>query len=123
MADAYYFGCDGPPGHFFHTPARHQTYNVPRWMERLDGVLPPRDDREAQGPATLTYMHGWTAIAWWDRSVDKRGACNSVVWLRGELSWDEALAAARRAFPWVFARLGYEVTLAGAPPAAERHHG
>lgn len=88
------------------------------WMESLDGKLPPRGERQEEGVAAVHFIHGWTAVAWWDRSGDTRMGSNSVVWMRGIHDAVSVLQAARERLPWLFARLSYEVRLA-APAGGE----
>jgi hypothetical protein len=51
----------------------------------------------------------WTALAFWDRSVDDRYGSNSVFILRGALSFEEAVTLAREQFPEVWARFSFTV--------------
>ena len=116
-----YFGCVEGVGHFLHA-RKLQTLRWGgriEWMRRLDGLLPPQDCLEIEGEARLHVMHGWTVIAFWDRSIDSRGKSNSVFFVPGVRSWEYALSAARDAFPSVFARFTFEVRLKGAHLAEE----
>jgi hypothetical protein len=104
-----YFGCIDRPGHYVWqadgTQARDDRH---RWLEILDGLLPP-EGPEIEGVARLHHWNGRTLLAFWDRSVDQRGACNSVFALPGKLTFDEAVAAAKKAFPKVWQRFTFEV--------------
>lgn len=57
------------------------------------------------------YLHhvldnGFSAVTWWDRCQgDTRGACNSVILLRGEHDAETVLVAGRESFPSVFENL------------------
>ncbi len=123
MLDAYYFGCWGRSGHFLWTPdadTRDQDRRLLPWP-KIDGVLCPgprhrrsgevANEDESQGSAAIHYRDGWTALAFWDRSVDSRHGSNSVFLFRGTLSADEILSAARKAFPAIFARFTFEITI------------
>lgn len=115
MSDIYYFGCIGQSGHYlFRSEAKRARKTDGRlyhsWMNRLDGVLAPTDLAEKQGPTARHEMHGHTVLSFWDRSVDKRGACNSILFIPGVMSFAEALEKAREAFPEVFGRLKFEIT-------------
>jgi hypothetical protein len=112
----FYFGCGSEAGHYYWTPGRHGMAKT-RWLSaadhglpwgRVDGQLTPRG-REVQGEALLHHKDGWTALAFWDRSVDTRGGCNSVFFFDSRLSFEQALADAREHFPQVFARFDFEV--------------
>lgn len=119
---AYYFGCWLHPGHFFfepgmkraprevarsrHSSDRDQPQIVP-WGYGVDGQLCPRRGR--QGEALVHHRDGWTALAFWDRSVDDRGGSNSVFLFEATLDFPAALAKARETFPEVFARFDFDV--------------
>ena len=89
----------------------------PAWGRRPD-ALPPLRDRydhrpieecEPEGVCAVHRLEGWTALGMWDRSVDVRGNCCSVFFVRGELPFASALTVAREAFPMVFARFTFPV--------------
>ena len=109
-----YFGCWGEPGHYLWTPEHR---NPPRDArpsfvgfigEGIDGTFCPLG-REIEGLCALTQIEGWTVLSFWDRSGDKRGKSNSNFLLPGTLGQQEALEAARAAFPELFARFPFEV--------------
>lgn len=118
---ALYFGCsrDARAGHFLwaadgRTSARlvGATPEEREWFRAfehtLDCTYAPRGS-QVQGRALRHHVHGWTIVAWWDRTVDSRGNSNSAVLIRGEYTFDEAMAWARRLVPWVFERQAFEV--------------
>jgi hypothetical protein len=112
----FYFGCWRDVGHYLWLPG--MTHSWAGWFSKfagkLDGVPPPRDTLD-QGVASLHYLCAQrpdcvTALAFWDRSVDRRPGSNSVFFIPGRHVFDDALAAAREAFPQVFDRFEFEVT-------------
>lgn len=120
MSDVYFFGCaNHEAGHYLFTV---QGRSIPYWewnrtlpWVNIDGSLAPggrgqasRD--EIDGHAALHHKDGWTALAWWDRSVDKRGGCNAGLYARGTFTAEEMLAKGREAFPVIFARFKYTIT-------------
>lgn len=122
MGEAYYFGCRNRPGHYlFDVHFRLTPYGGPKelpWKEReIDGRLCPnwrakgkhRNGPEIEGNALLHHKEGWTALAFWDRSVDRRGACNSVFFFEGTHTFEEAVELARATFPGVWSRFTFEV--------------
>lgn|ERR1039458_2446622 len=64
---------------------------------------------EVEGQALLHHRNGWTALSFWDRSVDTRGACNSTYFAEGTFSFDEIVAMARSRFPERWNKMRFEV--------------
>lgn len=80
-----YFGCIRESGHYFHPLKGYKTTNLPEnwpWGYEVDGKLQP--EKESQGSAKLHHKDGWTCLAWWDRTVDKRPASTSAIAIREE---------------------------------------
>jgi hypothetical protein len=115
---AFYFGCRDRAGHYLFdrfgrsVPASVQAKGPIPW-EKIDGAIPPSarglPSHAPQGVAALHHRDGWTALGFWDRSVDHRGGSNSAFFFDRLLTFDLALSEAREFFPWVFARLDFEV--------------
>ena len=121
ILDALYFGCWDRAGHFLWTPAGVYLSSIAERelplalrSETLDGGYAPMGPEE-EGRALVHLVHGRTVLAFWDRSVDARGRCSSAFILKGHLSFDEAVAAARAAFPTIWARFKFEVVPWEAP--------
>lgn len=132
MADAraYYFGCGNESGHFWWQPSerpsrseRVATSGQPAgcpWGYEVDGRMQPgasvdgRGQRwprdETQGPCALHRKDGWTLIAWWDRTVDKRSACCSAFAAEGDHDFATMVALLAERFPWVASRMAFELT-------------
>ena len=119
--DSVYFGCWDRPGHYFHScdggylyPHEGPLTEFP-WGYEVDGGLCPGGDRrdnrvpQVEGEALIHHKDGWTALSFWDRSVDARGGCNSNFFFRGILSFDEALVKAKKVFPFILARFTFDV--------------
>jgi hypothetical protein len=66
-------------------------------------------EREVQGEALLHHAKGWTALAFWDRSVDSRPGSNAVFFADAYRGFDAMLADAREHWPTIFARFGFEI--------------
>lgn len=127
--DAVFWGAWGVgSGHSFHAAVRHHHNDRPRdaipeaWRaspEKLwpklygeDSIGRPSVDRELaepQGVAAIHHLDGWTAVAFYDRTFDRRYNCGSVFFLRGDLIFPAALAAARAAFPALFQRFAFSI--------------
>jgi len=80
-----------------------------QWLAYLDGLLPP--EVETQGVARLHHFNGCTLLAFWDRTGDSRPGSNSVFFIPGRVLFDEAVEAARKAFPGIWRRFTFEVVL------------
>lgn len=85
---------------------------------RLQPGCPDPKDRlerrtrpEIEGEALLHHINGWTALCFWDRSVDKRGACNSNYFAEGTFTFEEMVAAAKSRFAERWGRMKFEVRL------------
>ena len=51
----------------------------------------------------------WTALAFWDCSVDERPGSNSVFILEGLYNFEQALEIAKKTFPTIFKRFKFEI--------------
>lgn len=89
---AFYFGCLGGLGHFFHDGQRRSTWteHVPGFpwsMGHLDGGLLNNGKRRDVYDGKVYWTCGgtplWLAFYWWDNSVDSRGASNSGFYVQG----------------------------------------
>jgi hypothetical protein len=125
----FYFGPWDSPGHYLHDERgvsqwRAETV-IPWTLGQLDGDLQPHFADCAkkrrrhycdcpsgeEGPALLHHKDGWTALAFWDRTVDKRGACNSVYLAEGTYTFDQMVAMARERFAVRWNKMAFQVTL------------
>jgi hypothetical protein len=120
---AFYFGCWQREGHSFFAPGMRAVAGpVSPWGFGVDqGILHAahfraqgarRDDEQREGVAVVAHQDAWTALSFWDRSVDTRKGSHSTFVFDGLLSGEGALAAARVLFPEVFERFTFEVKLA-----------
>lgn len=120
----YYFGPYNQAGHFFFGPrgsyvSRQETECIPWKDYEIDGKLQPGcfEERghwsvkgpEIEGQALLWTKNGWTAISFWDRSVDTRGRCNSTFIAEGTFTFEEMVEWSKLVFPDRWARMKFEV--------------
>ncbi len=121
----YYFGCYGHPGHFFHRPGQYEPLSVGRevtatfpWSAaECDGELQPgteemkkgyptqRPDKQEQGICRIHHKSGWTALAFWDRSGDRRGNSCSTLIIDKELDFHDMIAEFQVSFPQIYKRV------------------
>lgn len=131
MAEPFmvYFGPWERAGHFLHDESGFRLdsreLNALPWKEwDIDGKLQPgcfphpRDGRwehsgpENEGEALLHHKDGWTALSFWDRSVDTRGACNSTYIAEGVFTFEQMVEMAKARFAERWNRMRFAVTLA-----------
>lgn len=113
----YFFGCrSSSPDHHLvgpgglHVGARSQDWNWHGRMESLDGQLAPQPGPEDEHVAWAWRLTGFTpqpysALSWWDRTVDKRPGSNVIIFAPGHtVTAEDILNLARRDYrhlPWV----------------------
>jgi len=120
----YYFGPWDQPGHYLHDESgrvlwREEEIGLPWTGGQIDGRLQPgcvpggssyaRRGPEVEGDALLHRKAGWTAISFWDRSVDTRGACNSTYMAEGEFTFEQMVEMAKARFAVRWNRMKFEV--------------
>lgn len=123
---AFYFGCGDEAGHYlFNHRMRRERWPwsggaSPFPWDRIDGRLNP--EREVEGQALLHHKDGWTALAFADRTVDRRPGSNSTFIFEQILDFEGALAEARRVFPKIVERVAFEIVPApaGSEPRRRR---
>ena len=93
---ALYFGCWNEAGHYLHNTRGSHVYesngtkppDLP-WNEALMDATLLENGKVPEPPTGKVYWTCggknafWYAFYWWDRSVDKRGKCNSGFYVRG----------------------------------------
>jgi hypothetical protein len=109
-----------PEGHGF-----LQGFRIIPWNVNIDSGLAPRTSSKSEAPNGVAGFHQnvawvgapgevvWSALAWWDNSVDTRPGSNCAFLVDRRCTPAELLAEARAAFPQIFARFKYEVVLPG----------
>ena len=126
IEDAYFFGCVDRPGHFMRDANLQMAErNCPSpWRPGdIDCKMQPGCDASTRAygtpdfqPEGLSLLHhhtdGWTALSFWDRSIDKRGGCNATFIFRGVFDFEEMRTLASKHFPTVWQRFKFEVRLA-----------
>lgn len=116
-----YFGCGSDAGHYIFPEGSFATHGYGRplfeKMNSFDGKLAPLPERELYLAAfNVIGSIGYSALSWWDRSVDKRPGSNSTIFSPSfDISADDLLIEGERRFPWVFARLPQRVQIVRVP--------
>lgn len=107
-----YWGCWGAPGHYLWNRNKGNAQDpVPFGFAdgTLDGsrIFLPHPEVVGQGRLTRVFVNDEcvTVLAWWDRTFDKRPACNSAIICSGWESADELWARFGRVYPALAAQL------------------
>lgn len=110
MIKKYYFGCwDGTPGHYLKNPSGlHVDWDQTPWGINIDGKLTPTNTREA-GIAKLHTKDNWTALAFWDYSVDKRQGSNSIIFAEGIFNFYEMIRVGKDNFHQIMDRFNFPI--------------
>ena len=113
MVKMFYFGPWDRAGHFWHDEHGHNVLHPERqklpWGDDADGQLQPHREgctkrafcgcgSGPEGHALIHHKDGWTALSFWDRSVDTRGACNSTYTAEGTFTFLEMARMAKERF-------------------------
>ena|SRR5579863_4959433 len=123
MVHMYYFGCWRIIGHHIYLPDGSSAWRLlidgglPWSNKDLDtGLCPPgpkTTDGQIQGNARLHHKNGWTAMAFWDRSIDNRVDSNSVFIIQQTLDFKKMLDTSRLVFPQIWERFRFQVVQFG----------
>ena len=112
-----YFGCHREDGHYFwdeelsRNPRWNEMVKVVPWGVEVDsGLCPPGPD--VQGRAALHQKDGWTALAFWDRTIDRRPGSHSTFLVHQTLDFESMVALCKKTFPRVWERYTFLVRLA-----------
>lgn len=94
-------------------------YRYVPWGFSVDGGLAPQGDRlhvEGQGAFAQSGRfigtleeEWWSAISWWDNSIDKRPASNATFVIDQRVSAAELLVATEAKFSEVLGRMKYDI--------------
>lgn len=130
-----FHGCDAGLGHhwiplqggayLFRYRVGNRIYDDPYryvpWGYGVDGELAPQGDQlhveGAAGFAQVARWLGtplvewWSALSWWDNSVDTRLASNATFVIDERVGPVELLSRARAAYPTIFERMKYQILL------------
>lgn len=130
MTKAYYFGCVEQPGHYLWTPGPRfasrfaEPEDTTPWGRTPDAILAPHPNpacrmvvehygcrcQQVEGIAQLHHKDGWTALGFWDRSVDSRSLCNSNFIFEGTHDFTAMIELATKHFPSIMSRFSFAIT-------------
>jgi len=113
-----YFGPWAASGHYFFTERGTTVWDMPKDLPWSPGTIdcviqPGAQDKyhgeQIEGNAALIHRNGWTALSFWDRSVDKRRGCNSTYFARGSFTFDQMVEMAKDRFAVRWAAMNFLV--------------
>jgi hypothetical protein len=117
----YFFGCAKPfsdGGHYLYWRPFYEDYElektIPWRLGELDGGLAPvrnpwckdsyRRQECPQGVTSVTHKGGWTALSFWDRTGDSRGASSSTFLINRIVDFEQGIEYAKASWPQLFKR-------------------
>lgn len=122
----YYFGPWDQAGHHLRDENGYSAYKaeaaIPWTLYELDGRMQPHKTgcRKGnycgctggpEGVALVHHRNGWTALSFWDRSVDTRGASNSTYIAEGAaFSFEEMVQIASERFAYRWKKMNFPIT-------------
>jgi hypothetical protein len=130
QSEMFYFGPLYESGHYMYRENGQTVYSEDRkdipWQGwDIDGKLQPGcfvdrgrwDHRgpENEGEALLHHKDGWTALSFWDRTIDTRYGCNSTYIAEGILTFEQMVELAKARFPKRWGMMKFEVRLSQVP--------
>ena len=105
-----YFGCLDEPGHYLHSKRQSRMHcDATPWGYDIDGKILEGSKSYREGIPVRAERDGWTAVDFWDNSVDSRPGSHSCFLCAATLTTDELLVLARAQWPEVFARRRFPV--------------
>lgn len=122
----FYFGPWSEAGHYLtheggQSVRRDERDTLPwnEWKGEVDGKLQPHSKdcnsrpycgcTQTEGIALLHYKDGWSALSFWDRSVDNRGGCNSTYFAKGIFTFEQMVEMARTRFAYRWNKMNFQV--------------
>jgi len=114
-AKIYFFGCIRGAGHYMYKSGENNNavdydfLDKNPWGNSIDGSLCLWYTRK-QGIASLHHKDGWTALSFWDNSVDGRPGSNGNFLAEGTFNFGGMIALAKEKFPNVMSRFNFEIT-------------
>lgn len=104
-----FHGCWDRPGHFLHNQIGYQVrrgeYKLPFRDTVLDGTFAPPFANEPEEQMALTYLHNWSILSMWDRTIDTRMGSNATFLMPGIHDKDFMWQTAEREYPGIVTRL------------------
>lgn len=121
----FYFGPLKESGHFLFGDngwaLDHDEREKSPWQaHEIDGILQPgcfidrwggwrHEGPQTEGEALVHHKNGWTALSFWDRTVDDRHGCNSTFMAEGTFTFEEMVELAKTRFAERWGKMKFPV--------------
>jgi hypothetical protein len=86
-----------------------RLFNIVNKKNNIDSGLCYGYCTSFEGQSVITHKDGWTALSFWDRSIDSRPGSNSNFLAEGIFSFDEMVKLAQEKFPSVWNRFKFPI--------------
>ncbi len=105
--EIHYFGCLKRGQTRLYSKREQLEYHQTPWDYELDETLVQEGDGLIGPGAHVRHKDGWTAVVFWDNSLDKRPFALSVFLVAKYWAKERVLAEAALQWPEVFGRVGF----------------
>lgn len=121
----YYFGPLYESGHHLYSvdgymASREEHDALPWTIDELDGTVQPgrrfengrwvQRGPETEGEAVIHHKNDWTAMSFWDRTVDTRPGSSSTYIAKGIHTFEKMVEISRFRFPRRWGMMKFKVT-------------
>ena len=111
----YYFGALDDSGHYAYLEGGRRVdpnvwIKVCPWGFEADGGIQPKG-HQREGEAIIVRKNGWTALTFWDRTMDHRPGSHSTYIADGNFTFAEMVELAKARFPARWQAMKFEVRL------------
>mgnify|MGYP001549230296 CR=1 FL=1 len=107
-----YYGCLRRIGHFLNSKQTNIQFHETPWGYSLDEDAVVQKPDIADGKLYTAKKDGWTAVGFWDRSVDSRPNSKSIFLVAKDWPTERVMAEAEKQWPEVCGRPRFPVKAA-----------
>ena len=120
----FYFGPWDEAGHYMRSDEQnHRSFDLEErravsrfnrinpWGLSVDGGLCPTVNQQKEGIALLHHREGWTALSFWDRTIDDRTGSSSTYLAEGEFTFEQMVEMAKSRFAQRWNKMKFQVRL------------
>lgn len=109
----YYFGPLNDTGHYAYREDgskvdSHTWVAMCPWGFQVDGGIQPKGSQE-EGVAAIVHKDGWTALTFWDRTIDTRPGSHSTYLAEGTFTFEQMVEMAKSKWARRWSIMKFEV--------------